>query len=113
MITRGKPGKNGLVRIVFTLPAEVGGPTSVVGDFNDWDPHAHPMASGADGRPSVTIEVPQGLSFAFRYLREGGVWFDDPDADEHDHRGGILHIPAGRTGARATRASNGSVPQPA
>ncbi|MEV4061742.1 hypothetical protein [Nonomuraea dietziae] len=38
------------------------------------------------------MQVPQGLSFAFRYLREGGVWFDDPQADEYDVRGGILHI---------------------
>jgi 1,4-alpha-glucan branching enzyme len=94
MISRGKPDKQGLVGLAFSLPGEVSGPVSVVGDFNDWDPHAHPMTVGEDGRHAVTVQVPQGLSFAFRYLREGGVWFDDPQADEFDARGGILHIPA-------------------
>jgi hypothetical protein len=28
----------------------------------------------------VTVTVPKGQSVQFRYLGEGGVWFDDEDA---------------------------------
>ncbi|MFI6600535.1 isoamylase early set domain-containing protein [Nonomuraea sp. NPDC050536] len=93
MITRSAPDKDGLVTITFTLPAEVSGPISVVGEFNDWDPYAHPMTIGTDGRHTTTVQVPQGQSYAFRYLREGGAWSDDPEADAYDHRGGIVHVP--------------------
>ncbi|MBB3724461.1 isoamylase early set domain-containing protein [Nonomuraea dietziae] len=107
MISRSEPDKQGLVALTFSLPGEVSGPVSVVGDFNDWDPHAHPMTVGQDGRHTVTVQVPQGLSLAFRYLREGGIWFDDPQADQYDERGGIVHIPAVASGEPA------SAPQPA
>ncbi|MFE3448805.1 isoamylase early set domain-containing protein [Nonomuraea sp. NPDC059194] len=102
MISRSKPDKRAMVTLTFTLPAEVSGPISVVGDFNDWDPYAHPMTVGDDGRHSVAVQVPQGLSFAFRYLRDGGFWFDDPQADAYDPRGGILHVPAATSGRSAT-----------
>ncbi|MET9342102.1 isoamylase early set domain-containing protein [Nonomuraea sp. NPDC003804] len=108
MISRGKPDKNAMVAITFSLPGEVTGPVSVVGDFNDWDPYVHPMTKGPDGRHAVTVTVPQGLTFAFRYLRDGGIWFDDPQADEYDARGGILHVPASDAGRPAAKDSKDS-----
>lgn len=97
MISRSGPGRDGLVRVTFTLPSDTRGPVSVVGDFNDWDPYAHPMPETPDGRRTVTVEVPAGYSFAFRYLGHGGCWFDDPQADAHDHRGGVLNIRSARS----------------
>ncbi|WP_206184461.1 isoamylase early set domain-containing protein [Thermoactinospora rubra] len=78
---------------MFTLNGEVTGPVSVVGDFNGWDPYAHPMKRQEDGRYSVSVSVPEGETFAFRYLGEGGRWFDDPHAAEFDERGAIVRVP--------------------
>lgn len=101
MFTYGKASRDGLVQVHFALPAETG-PVSVVGDFNAWDPYAHPMVSGKDGLYSVTVSVPRGETFAFRYLGHGGRWFDEQDAQEYDHRGAILRAPvAARDGKTA------------
>ncbi|GAA3816881.1 hypothetical protein GCM10022226_41920 [Sphaerisporangium flaviroseum] len=90
MITRGRPTQNGLVELTFTVPVDQApNGLSLVGDFNDWDPYADPMRPD-DGVYRVSITVPADQSVCFRYLGDGGVWFDDADADRHDGRGGHL-----------------------
>lgn len=65
------------VTVTFTLISQR--PVSVVGDFNEWDPFAHPLAPSGTGR-CCTIELAPGV-YRFRYLADGGVFFDDEDAD--------------------------------
>ena len=82
--------------ITFVLPGDIG-PVSVVGDFNGWDPHSHPMRKRSNGTRSVTVEVPPG-SHPFRYLAEPGRFFDDADADAIEPNGygdthSILSVP--------------------
>ena len=78
MIKTSKPGRDGTVRITFALPAdEPGGAVSVVGDFNGWNPFAHPMRRRTNGTRSAVVTVPAGATLRFRYLAEGGAWFDD------------------------------------
>ena len=78
MIKTAKPGRDGTVRVTFTLPAdEPGGAVSVVGDFNGWDPFAHPLRRRSNGTRSAAVTVRAGSTLHFRYLGEGGVWFDD------------------------------------
>ena len=78
MIKTTKLGRDGMVRVTFTLPvAEPTGAVSVVGDFNDWDPFAHPLRRRAKGIRSASVTVPPGSTLHFRYLGEGGRWFDD------------------------------------
>ena len=78
MIKTTKPGRDGTVRVTFALPDdEPGGPVSVVGNFNDWDPFAHPLRRRANRVRSAAVTVPFGSTLHFRYLAEGGVWFDD------------------------------------
>lgn len=73
-------------KITFVLPAaEPAGRVSVVGDFNDWTPGTHELRKRSNGTRSVSVAVPAGSSFTFRYLGENGHWFDDPDAEAHDH----------------------------
>jgi 1,4-alpha-glucan branching enzyme len=85
VIKTTKPGRDGTVRITFTLPAdEPSGAVSVVGDFNDWDPLAHPLRRRANGTRSAVVTVPAGATLRFRYLAEGGVWFDDETAPAHN-----------------------------
>jgi hypothetical protein len=68
-------------RIQFVLPDDIhDGAVSAVGTFNDWLPGAHKLVRRSNGTRSVTVAVPAGEQVKFRYLGEGGVWFDDEDA---------------------------------
>jgi 1,4-alpha-glucan branching enzyme len=85
LIKTTKPGRNGTVRVTFALSAdEPGGAVSVVGDFNDWNPFAHPLRRRANGTRSAAVTVPVGTMLRFRYLAEGGIWFDDDTASARD-----------------------------
>ena len=93
MIKTTKPRRNGTVRVTFTLPAdEPGGAVSVVGDFNGWDPFAHPLRRRANGTRSTAVTVPAGSMLRFRYLAEGGVWFDDETAPARDSQGASIAV---------------------
>ncbi|MFI6596640.1 isoamylase early set domain-containing protein [Nonomuraea sp. NPDC050536] len=105
MITHGKSTKKGHVEILFSLPAHVG-PVSVVGDFNGWDPYAHPMRLDSDGQYSVAVAVPKGQAYAFRYLGDGGNWFDEEAAGEFDDRGAILRTPTPQRRAAMAKAAS-------
>jgi len=88
LIKTTKPGRNGTVRVTFALPAdEPDGAVSVVGNFNDWDPFAHPLRRRANRTRSAAVTVPVGSTLHFRYLAEGGVWFDDETVSALDGEG--------------------------
>jgi 1,4-alpha-glucan branching enzyme len=85
LIKTTKPGRNGTVRVTFALPADQpSGAVSVVGDFNGWDPFAHPLRRRANGTRSAAVTVPAGTMLRFRYLAEGGIWFNDEAAPSWD-----------------------------
>lgn len=89
MIRRQKKGNQ--VRLTFALPHDTHhGPVSVVGDFNDWTPGTHTLVKRSNGTRSVVVSVPAG-THRFRYLGQGGHWFDDAEADGYDHHGGLVH----------------------
>ncbi len=93
MIKTAKPAHDGTVRITFALPAGMsGGAVSVVGDFNDWDPFAHPLRRRANGTRSATVTVRAGSTLRFRYLAEGGMWFDDETISAPDGHGAALTV---------------------
>jgi 1,4-alpha-glucan branching enzyme len=72
------------VKVTFSLPlTEAPEPVSVLGDFNQWSPLTHPLKKRSNGTRSVTIELPKGERYAFKYLADGGTWFSDPSVD-HD-----------------------------
>ena len=78
MIKTSRPRGDGMVRVTFALPvAETAAAVSVVGDFNDWDPFAHPLRVRANQTRSAAVTVPTGSTLRFRYLADGGRWFDD------------------------------------
>lgn len=94
MIKVAGPARGGTVRVTFTLP--VGQPdaaVSVVGDFNGWDPFAHPLRNRGRGIRSAAVTVPRGTTLHFRYLAEGGVWFDDDTAQAIDGGGATITVP--------------------
>ncbi len=93
LIKTTKPGPNGTVRVTFALPVdEPRGAVSVVGDFNDWNPFAHPLRRRANGTRSAAVTVQAGSMLYFRYLAEGGVWFDDETAPARDGHGASIAV---------------------
>ena len=74
------------VKVTFAVPAEVGR-VSVVGDFNAWSPEANPLRARSNGTRSVAVVLPAGRTYRFRYLAEGGTFFDDDGCDGHEPNG--------------------------
>jgi len=62
-------------------------PVSVVGDFNDWDPARNPVVDDLDGHRAVTLAIHSDVPVAFRYLADGGEFYDDPAADRLEPNG--------------------------
>jgi hypothetical protein len=80
-------------KIQFVLPDDIlDGPISAVGTFNDWTPGAHKLVRRSNGTRSVSVAVPKGQSIQFRYLGEGGVWFDDEDAQAITSEGSRITV---------------------
>ena len=85
--------KKDKVQLTFVLPKEApDGRVSVVGDFNDWTPGVHTMVKRSNGTRSVRVPVKLGTSYRFRYLAEGGVWFDDPAVEVREAQDGVVHL---------------------
>ncbi len=107
MIKVAKPTRRGEVRVTFELPAtEPAGTVSVVGDFNDWDPYAHPLRKRSNGLRSAAVTVPAGTTLRFRYLAEGGIWFDDETATVRDAHGAVITIPELRKSPAQKRSTS-------
>jgi 1,4-alpha-glucan branching enzyme len=93
LIKKARPDRNQVVRITFVLPAdEPPGAVSVVGDFNDWNPFANPLRRRPNGTRSAVVSVPANSTIRFRYLAEGGLWFDDDSADGRDSLGAVFSV---------------------
>jgi hypothetical protein len=83
--------KGATTKIQFVLPDDVhAGPVSAVGTFNDWTPGTHKLVRRSNGTRSVTVAVPAGEAIAFRYLGDGGLWFDDEDAHAITDQGSLI-----------------------
>ncbi|RMH00784.1 MAG: glycoside hydrolase [Chloroflexi bacterium] len=71
-------------RVTFKLPAEVKAETAVLcGEFNEWRTDKHPMKRLKDGSFSVTVSLPAGKSYRFRYFLDGKRWENDWEADAY------------------------------
>jgi 1,4-alpha-glucan branching enzyme len=88
-VIKQTPAKGGdQVKVNFILSKDAfTGKVSVVGDFNGWDPLAHPLRPRSNGTRSVTVTLPRRSRFAFRYLDDGGRWHDDDGADAFEPNG--------------------------
>ncbi len=80
--TTGSAASGQLTKVTFALPtSDCDQPVSVVGDFNGWDPLAHPLKKRSNGTRSVSVELEAGRRYRFKYLTDDGSWLVDPDAD--------------------------------
>ena len=82
-----RPGQNpSTTQVTFQFPAHVWAESvHLVGDMNDWDRHSLPMRrSRRDDAPwEVTLELPSGRRYGFRYLINDEMWSNDSQADDY------------------------------
>ncbi len=75
------------LKVTFAVLADgVDGDVAVVGDFNDWNPTADPLRRH-DGWLSASLVLEPGRRYRFRYLAEGGHWFNDSDVGVYESNG--------------------------
>lgn len=71
-------------RVTFKLTPELSAETAALcGEFNNWNPDAHPMKHLKGGSFSATVSLPAGQSYRFRYLLDGKRWENDWEADAY------------------------------
>lgn len=112
MLTKKFKKKDGLCEVTFATyaPSHVNG-VSVCGDFNHWTPGKNSMARKDDGRFEITIALPLGLSYKFKYLRDDHAWVNDDNADSYFTHGDgntdsvVDTTVPGEVGRRATSAA--------
>lgn len=99
-LSAGSPGL-----VVFAQPVSARS-TSVVGDFNDWNPATHPMLPSADGtRLEVAVALPPGRH-RYRIACDGVATADEFNSHaDLGARCSLVEVPAGAqaTPAAATR----------
>ena len=63
--------------VAFFLEAPQAAQVSLVGDFNNWDPAATPLARGAAGRWETIVPLTPGR-YQFTFVVDGNRWVRDP-----------------------------------
>jgi hypothetical protein len=95
-------GRHDASRLVpFVVTAPNAARVTVVGDFNDWDPHATPL-SRLDGNAWwVVVKLPPGR-YRYSFVLDGTRWIVDPSApragdDDFGPRSSVVTILGPRT----------------
>jgi len=60
-------------RVTFKVRAPAAEEVIVVGDFNNWNPHEHPMKKDDEGFWKVTVLLAPG-SYEYKLLIDGRWW---------------------------------------
>ena len=71
-------------KVKFTLEGEQYTNASsivLIGDFNEWKIGETPLKKSKTGQWSVSLDLESGKSYEFRYLIDGTLWENDPEAD--------------------------------
>ncbi len=75
-----KTGK--ICRVTFNYNnAENAETASITGKFNSWSLQENPMKKLKNGSFSVSLSLPAGDSYPFRYVLDGNYWVNDEEAD--------------------------------
>ena len=78
--------KKHIYKVTFTLANDVANSSkrvNLVGDFNNWDIESTPMTKLKGGDYAVSIDLPEGKEYEFRYFSEGLGWLNEKEADKH------------------------------
>lgn len=83
MLQKEQLSEKNVTQVTFMLPADVQGEViCVVGDFNDWQT-SHTMERQEDGSWQLTAVLEPEHEYEFRYLVDGHMWLNDPEADKY------------------------------
>ncbi len=85
MIRKEPSPKPGFALVTFELPAGIWAEqVALVGEFNNWDKKSHFLHQNrADATWRITLELPVGQRYQFRYLVNGTDWHNDWTADAY------------------------------
>jgi len=78
--------KNQACKVTFRLPriaAVDAKSVCIVGDFNNWSIHSHPMRKLKSGDYTITLELEPGREYQFRYFIDEVRWENDWRADKY------------------------------
>jgi len=82
MVTKYDRG-DGNVAVTFSVPSAIWADTvHLVGSFNGWSKTRHPMVLGDHGW-EMTLLLPAGKVYEYRYLINGDEWHNDWHADRY------------------------------
>jgi hypothetical protein len=74
---------NGVILVTFEFRAGLSTErVALCGDFNDWATDAHVLEPGRGRDRALSLALPLGR-YEFRYLLDGRIWTNDPQADDH------------------------------
>jgi 1,4-alpha-glucan branching enzyme len=80
------------MRLTFELPEGLwADQINLVGDFNGWNVNTHMLRRDQRGNWSLSLDLPIGRAYQFRYLFDNGQWSNDSDADCYFHSSDGYH----------------------
>lgn len=72
----------GVVRVTFSMPAEVqAGDVQIAGEFTGWQ--GRPMERQQDGSWETSVDLEPARTYEYRYLLDGERWENDWAADRY------------------------------
>lgn len=74
--TRKKPARPTTKQVAFRWTLTEANAVAVVGDFNGWDPHAHPLKKGKNWEWKATLRLKPGM-YEYMFVVDG-EWREDP-----------------------------------
>lgn len=73
-------------KVTFTVSKEAAGSAQkvhLVGDFNNWKKKSLPLKKLKSGAFKITVDLPCGRDYQYRYLVDNTTWQNDWEADKY------------------------------
>ncbi len=86
MLTKKYSKSEAKCKVTFTLPLEAiegAKQVNLIGDFNEWNPALAIPMTKQKSQFKITLELPTGRDYQFRYIGDNGVWENDWAADSY------------------------------
>jgi len=81
-VLKSKP----VCKVTFIMPKEAVKSAKIVhivGDFNNWGQKLSPLKKLKTGTFKITLDLPLGQEYQYRYLIDNKIWENDWDADKY------------------------------
>lgn len=86
MLTKKYSKSDAKCKVTFTLPVEAikgAKQVNLIGEFNEWNPELAIPMTKQKNQYKITLELPTGRDYQFRYIGDNGVWENDWAADNY------------------------------